>query len=85
MAKKTKLTKGTKQHNSIIKNDTVQSNNVLGIRNVQQTPSGKFQAHITMLGKQFNLTTFDTPEEASASLKGAEKIYKVLQEKGLVK
>lgn len=83
--RKMKLSRGARKQIALSKNNTVMSNNELGIRNVQKTPSGRYQARTSVLGKQFNLTTFDTPEEASASLKGAEKVCEVLREKGVLK
>ena len=68
-----------------INNNTLNSNNELGISHVQQTPNGKFLSRITVAGTQFSLGSYKTPDEASAAYNGATKVYNKLVEKNIIR
>lgn len=58
-------------HQQNLRNRGPNSNNLLGLKGVSQTDTGRFCAWIHSNGKRFHLGVFDTPQEAASAYNAA--------------
>jgi hypothetical protein len=54
---------------------SLKCNNSSGVNGVRILPSGKFNSHIMVQGKQISLGTYNTLEEAASARKQADQLY----------